>query len=70
MSSRRRITVALVGLLALVVIGWLVREFAGFEPPAKPHGAAVERAGVGPRALAVGPRVPVELRKVDERSGR
>ncbi|GAA4876742.1 hypothetical protein GCM10023222_36470 [Saccharopolyspora cebuensis] len=29
MSSRKRISVALVGLIALVVIGWFVRDYAG-----------------------------------------
>ncbi len=29
MASRKRITIALVGLILLVVIGWFVREFAG-----------------------------------------
>jgi RNAse (barnase) inhibitor barstar len=28
-SSRRRITVALVGLIALVIIGWIVRQYTG-----------------------------------------
>ncbi|MGP4016391.1 ribonuclease domain-containing protein [Saccharopolyspora sp. 5N708] len=29
MTSRKRISVALVGLIALVVIGWFVRDYAG-----------------------------------------
>ncbi|MBB5152981.1 ribonuclease domain-containing protein [Saccharopolyspora phatthalungensis] len=29
MTSRRRISAALVGLIALVVIGWFVRDYAG-----------------------------------------
>ncbi|SDN53755.1 guanyl-specific ribonuclease [Allokutzneria albata] len=33
MTSRRRITVALVGLVALVVVGWFARDlFSGSEP--------------------------------------
>jgi hypothetical protein len=35
MSSRKRITAALIGLIALVVIGWFVRGFV--ENPQPPH---------------------------------
>lgn len=31
MSSRRRITIALVGLIVLVVVGWLVRGATGAD---------------------------------------
>ena len=33
MTSRRRISVALIGLIALVVIGWFVRDVAVEQPP-------------------------------------
>jgi hypothetical protein len=39
-SSRTRITVALIGLIALVVIGWFTRDFLG-HPPDEHRGAAV-----------------------------
>lgn len=41
MSSRKRITIALVGLIALVVVGWLVREQAGASERLPNEGAAV-----------------------------
>lgn len=39
MSSRTRITVALIGLIALVVIGWFARDFLG-HPQSEYHGSA------------------------------
>ncbi|GGM53178.1 ribonuclease N1 [Longimycelium tulufanense] len=36
MSSRRRVTAGLLGLIALVVVAWLVRDLGGTEPRS-PH---------------------------------
>jgi hypothetical protein len=44
MNSRKRITVALVGLIVLVLIGWLVRECAGSQQP-QHHSLAVPVVG-------------------------
>ena len=52
MSSRRRISVALVGLSALVIIGWFVRDHSGgnaAETSAQVPGAA--ESGLPVRAL-------------------
>lgn len=52
MSSRRRISVALVGLIALVIIGWFVRDHSGDTATgtlSKVPGAA--ESGLSVRAL-------------------
>ncbi|GAA4859559.1 ribonuclease domain-containing protein [Saccharopolyspora rosea] len=55
MSSRKRITVALVGLIALVVVGWFVRDYAdgGARPQSAVPGAA--ESGLPVRALSTLP---------------
>lgn len=40
MSSRTRITVALIGLIALVVIGWFARDVLG-HPQGEHRGSSV-----------------------------
>ena len=47
MTSRRRISVALVGLIALVVIGWFVRDHLGADAGQVP-GAGESRLEVRP----------------------
>ncbi|MDR7300934.1 hypothetical protein [Haloactinomyces albus] len=45
MSSRKRITIALVGMILLVIIGWFARE-AGDGAPARPRGTVTSSAAV------------------------
>ncbi|GAB3298570.1 guanyl-specific ribonuclease [Parasphingorhabdus pacifica] len=54
MTSRKRISIALIGLIALVVIGWFVRDAAVEQPP---HGPAPGAAasGLPTRELSVLP---------------
>ncbi|MBA8825430.1 lipopolysaccharide export system protein LptC [Saccharopolyspora lacisalsi] len=44
MSSRRRITIALVGLIVLVIVGWLVRQNTGGDSGAESAAASVATA--------------------------
>lgn len=44
MSFRRRITIALVGLILIAGIGWLARDLSGDSGGGAPHGGAVDRA--------------------------
>ncbi|GAA2776567.1 ribonuclease domain-containing protein [Saccharopolyspora taberi] len=56
MTPRKRISVALVGLIALVVIGWLVRDYAGTgessPPGATESGLQVQRMSALPPEVA------------------
>jgi hypothetical protein len=45
-SSRTRITAALIGLIALVVIGWFARDFLG-HPQTQHRGSAMQAAVLG-----------------------
>lgn len=45
MSSRKRITLALVGLILLVVLGWVVRGQSGGEQRSLPPGNPAVTAG-------------------------
>ncbi|QUH01051.1 ribonuclease N [Saccharopolyspora erythraea] len=56
MSSRKRISVALVGLIALVVIGWFVRDYTGAGDEQVP-GAADSGLQVSPMSA-----LPPEVR--------
>ncbi|MEU5847757.1 ribonuclease domain-containing protein [Saccharopolyspora shandongensis] len=47
MTSRKRISVALVGLIALVVIGWFVRDYVDVDPGAATQQRAVPGAESG-----------------------
>jgi hypothetical protein len=52
-TSRKRITVALVGLILLVVVGWFVREFVSTDPPARGSdaGSTAAPGAAGPTVL-------------------
>lgn len=68
MSSRRRISVALVGLIALVIVGWFVRDHSGdtaTETMSEVPGAA--ESGLPVRALtSLPPQVDQTWRLVQE----
>jgi len=48
MSSRKRISAALAGLVLLVLIGWLVREHSAGGHDEHPHSAALAAAVASP----------------------
>jgi ribonuclease T1 len=46
-GSRKRITLALVGLVVLVIVGWLVKENTGdSKPPSSPSSSATSSSGM------------------------
>lgn len=60
MTSRKRISIALIGLIALVVFGWLWREYAGTGTEPQPGSSApVPGIESGPQ-VSPPPSPPVE----------
>ena len=55
MGSRKRITVALISLVALVVVGWLVRDLSTSSESAPPPGTYAPRSGLPVEALSALP---------------
>jgi guanyl-specific ribonuclease Sa len=62
MGSRRRITVALIGLVVLVVVGWFARDAVTGSPPPSESGLAV-------RALSSLPREAADMWKLIQKGG-
>lgn len=65
MSSRKRITIALVGMILLVVVGWIVRQSTGSGPArsldAVTARAAPQQATNHSESLVPDPAVPMPV---------
>ncbi|MBC6449661.1 ribonuclease domain-containing protein [Actinokineospora xionganensis] len=72
MGSRKRITAALVGLVVLVLAGWLIREVGSGDAAAPPPGAAAVpgvESGLDVRPLSQLPKEAADTWRLIQRDG-
>jgi ribonuclease T1 len=73
MGSRRRITVALIGLVVLVVAGWFVRQSVTDSPatdkPATTSSAVVAQSGLAVKPLSSLPKEAGDMWKLIQKGG-
>jgi guanyl-specific ribonuclease Sa len=73
MGSRRRITVALIGLVVLVVVGWFVRsavdDNTGSQPSVTQNTATQKTGGLAVRPLSSLPKEAGDMWKLIQKGG-